>query len=604
MAEVDPLTGSPLSKENRNLFKSSTVSASTFRGTDIGAKNEMVEQSKKFTESQQQNQKILENLQQQFQSLQNQINLLAQGINTISGLIQRDSASEKNLLLQQEQQETRYNQRKIRIGRENELEQKIENAISAPVQALSNKIENIFGRVGSALSTLFLGWLGIQGIKALQAWRDKDKNALEEVKNNVLKNIGFGVAAIAAIKLGLTGVKSALLFVTRKIGSLIVNAIKLPFQLAARGASALGASLAGGRGGGAPPRPPSSTGSGAAAASTPRGRSAGGSGIPWFSGAISLGLNLLEGKSLAESATIAGGGMVGAKVGGKTGATIGSILGPKGALVGGFFGGIGGFFGGEELSSQVFNLFSGQNKSAEGTQNQPYQPSSPSITPSTQNTVTPSSPSITPSTQNTVTPSTPLLSANLSSMSTPESPNSMEMTPPPRTASGNFAYTVDTSNDSPGSEPKSTMVPEKNELTLNLEEKKSEEKLDKTKKFNTINLNATNFDSEAMKNDFSPGSELSFDTLLSKKMPSFFEGNNIEPNFDLKPEQIEPVPTTIPNIKPLEDPAPNVIVAASPQDKKMEVPGPVVKTDVPLISSSNPDNFYVLYSQLNYNVVM
>jgi len=27
-------------------------------------------------------------------------------------------------------------------------------------------------------------------------------------------------------------------------------------------------------------------------------------------------------------------------------------------------------------------------------------------------------------------------------------------------------------------------------------------------------------------------------------------------------------------------------------------------TDVPLINSSNPDNFYVLYSQLSYNVVI
>jgi hypothetical protein len=27
-------------------------------------------------------------------------------------------------------------------------------------------------------------------------------------------------------------------------------------------------------------------------------------------------------------------------------------------------------------------------------------------------------------------------------------------------------------------------------------------------------------------------------------------------------------------------------------------------TDVPLINSSNPDNFYTLYSQVNYNVVM
>ena len=31
---------------------------------------------------------------------------------------------------------------------------------------------------------------------------------------------------------------------------------------------------------------------------------------------------------------------------------------------------------------------------------------------------------------------------------------------------------------------------------------------------------------------------------------------------------------------------------------------PTNGTNVPLISSSNPDNFYVLYSQLNYNVVV
>jgi hypothetical protein len=31
---------------------------------------------------------------------------------------------------------------------------------------------------------------------------------------------------------------------------------------------------------------------------------------------------------------------------------------------------------------------------------------------------------------------------------------------------------------------------------------------------------------------------------------------------------------------------------------------PPVESDTPIINSSNPDNFYVLYSQLNYNVVI
>jgi hypothetical protein len=591
MAEVDPLTGSPLSRENRNaFFNTSTVPSSTFRGANIGAKAQVAEQSKKFVGSQQQNQTILANIQQQFQNLQNQINSLAQGIDNIYKLIRADSQSEQNLLAQEQQQETRNYQRQLRIGREGELEQKIENALVAPVTSLTNKVENIFGRVGSALSSLFLGWLGVRGIKALQAWRDKDNDALENIKNNILKNIGWGVGAIAAIKIGLFGVKSALSFVIRTITGLIFNAIRLPFRAAARGASSLGAALAG-RGGA---RTPPTSGSAAAASSSAKPRSSGG-GLNLLAGGMSFISNLIEGKGVGESAAIAGGGMVGGKVGAKTGATVGSILGPKGALAGGVLGGIGGFMMGENFTEQVFNLFSGGEKNQDNTDNkEQYQPNAPISSP-TESMVTPLAPTL------------PSLSGaeNMAETLT-------QMTSPPKTSSEDFPYTVIDVIDEVSTrnaekyEPKLSMMPNENTLKINQDANKSEEKIDNTKPLYATNINAGYFDPEFSNKAFSSDTQLSLDKIFSSNIPSLSstEGINLQTNFELKPEQMESVPFSVPNIRPLKEPQPNVIVASAPQQKKIEVPGSVTITDVPLISSSNPDNFYVLYSQLNYNVVM
>jgi hypothetical protein len=70
--------------------------------------------------------------------------------------------------------------------------------------------------------------------------------------------------------------------------------------------------------------------------------------------------------------------------------------------------------------------------------------------------------------------------------------------------------------------------------------------------------------------------------------------------------QIQGQPTQTPKIEPLAEPKPNVIIAGGAQDKTQVVPMGQKQplTDVPFIPSGNPDNFYVLYSQLNYNVVM
>jgi hypothetical protein len=71
--------------------------------------------------------------------------------------------------------------------------------------------------------------------------------------------------------------------------------------------------------------------------------------------------------------------------------------------------------------------------------------------------------------------------------------------------------------------------------------------------------------------------------------------------------QVQPLPKPTQNVGELPEPTPNVVMMPSGQGNNQQSSisqAPTNGTDTPLISSSNPDNFYVLYSQLNYNVVM
>ena len=89
------------------------------------------------------------------------------------------------------------------------------------------------------------------------------------------------------------------------------------------------------------------------------------------------------------------------------------------------------------------------------------------------------------------------------------------------------------------------------------------------------------------------------------------EGNQVssqssQVNIKPLPAQTNGVPAQV-NVGPAPAPAPNVIYrrvgSSTQQQQSAAAPtgGPV--NQVPSISASNPDNFYVLYSQVNYNVV-
>lgn len=72
------------------------------------------------------------------------------------------------------------------------------------------------------------------------------------------------------------------------------------------------------------------------------------------------------------------------------------------------------------------------------------------------------------------------------------------------------------------------------------------------------------------------------------------------------PAKVQAPPKAATPVGTLPEPKPNVIIAGGGQDRTQVAPPPQQEplTDVPFIPSGNTDNFYVLYSQLNYNVVM
>jgi hypothetical protein len=72
------------------------------------------------------------------------------------------------------------------------------------------------------------------------------------------------------------------------------------------------------------------------------------------------------------------------------------------------------------------------------------------------------------------------------------------------------------------------------------------------------------------------------------------------------PAQTSKIATLPLNVGPAPEPTPNVVykrVGSSAQQQSGAAPTGGSVNEVPAISASNPDNFYVLYSQVNYNVV-
>jgi hypothetical protein len=264
----------------------------------------------------------------------------------------------------------------------------------------------------------------------------------------------------------------------------------------------------------------------------------------------------IERKNEGQTNVQAGAGTAASLYGAEKGAQMGAKLPGPLKLPGMIAGGAAGFI----LAGKGTDLLTGANapkpveKSSETAkpninQQKPTPPAAPAATP----TVTATQPKInTPA-------ATPPTSKQPEINSTPQTPMTAGV--------GNYTFNIDTSN------------PEFKRIENSFDSKQSEQKLEVESKTNEQNI-----------------PEVTPPTQSNEK------------KLNMQPAQVQNIPKPVPNVGNLPEAKPNVIVTSSgqsPQKSQKVFPSTGESmTDVPLINSANPDNFYILYSQLNYNVVM
>jgi hypothetical protein len=526
---INPITGSPLSSEQRKALLKRTVAPSSILGrggSPIGRTDDssslVVAQTQQIT-----------SLQDQLNVLRVEVSTLNNGLTNIGNIIQRDGILEQQRLRGEQEAERRNAEQQVRIGKESELERGIQSALMVPVVALQKKVTNIFANIFGALTTLFTGWLTNQGIETLKALDEGNKVKLEQIKDTVLKNIAYAIGAIATIKIGFGAIISSVVGLTARIGRVATNLALAPFR-------ALGSTLnkvpgaLGGLFGGAGNKISNFFGGagaatrGATAAAAKGARSI----VPKLFAPLNIGISAYRfsqgdpvGGALSAAAAIPGVGL--------------PAVGLDIAREMGF--GKGTWFGKNEGSEQ---------------QSQSQEPPITKVDP--QESMMPQSSDLTISSQKQETPTTSQPQTSMVSPPSPEMIKNLEMAWQYRNnpmARGRIEGAWE------------KMTPEQKQQSKDWAKMKG-------------------YDWNEMKLKESPVT--------------------IQSTLKESPATIQSPLNPIPQVGTLPEPQPNVVMLPAPQSQtRQSMIGPSSSgSDAPLINSANPDNFYVLYSQLNYNVVM
>ena len=492
---------------------------------------------------------------------------LNQGLVSISNLIQQDSAVEKRQEAEKAESERKLAETNIRLGKESQLEQNITNSLVTPVQALQQKVDNIFGRIGEALTTLFFGWLTNQGIEALKAASEGNKEKLEEIKNNVLKTIGFGVAGIGAIKIGFDLIIKTITGITGKIGGLVLKLALAPLKVLRSTLQA--APIIGGLFGGPKPpggaKPPGGGGMLGGAKNALKGLAG-----PLLAGTALTGLDIAQGEDPGRAIAGAATGMIGS-----AGAfALGSLIPIPGT---GFGAGALAYGPSADFGKEMYDKFFGKSETP-AAKSSPTTPkagdSKPEPPPTIVGPIEEPSPQTSSSTvepQNSILPTPAAQTSAASPAPAVVQPQTPAIPPPSPEMTKNFQAAWDNRNRGYA---RGRIESAWNNMTVEQQQQAKEWAKSTGKDWTEMKLVEKS------------------STVQAVPLPS---------------AQVQPLPKPTQNVGELSEPAPNVIMMPSGQSNNQQSSisqAPTNGTDTPLISSSNPDNFYVLYSQLNYNVVI
>jgi hypothetical protein len=573
--QVTPLTGSPLSQESRQVIAGSTsVSGQTIRGSNLLGSVAPSETEIKNLQTLQQNQSSLVEVQSGIFGIRQDINQLNTGLISIATLLQQDATNEERILRSQQESERRLAEEQVRIGKESDIEKKIQAAIVAPVAELAPKVQNLFGNVLQSLGYLFGGWLTNQVIEYIKEEGEGNNERLVEIKNNIIKNIVIAGGALLAVKLGISALSRSLFGITGAVAKLLGKTVAAPFNVIKNIVTPPQIKPSGGTkpsGGAKPP--------GGGLGGTIRGMASGagnfikGLAAPLLVGSAMTGIDIATGEDPGRAVAGATTGMIGSAAA----FAAGSLLPIPGS---GVVSSAIAYNPSAEFGKDIYDKFFGKTQS----QPQPETKASQSLNKEQ------------PQPETKPTPTQPLvLSPNAESIAEQKtealkpSPQ-QELVQEPKINFPDYSNTFNLSADN-------TFV------TANINPEKQSENEIKPNQAMLPQSKELSFDTSSM---FKPESPTNF---LESYNNSKTEENIPEKTTPIQPVQIQGVPTQTPQVGELPEPKPNVIYASSGSSQQQgaqmnQTPSNGPLTDVPLIRSSNPDNFYTLYSYSCYNVVI
>ena len=153
-------------------------------------------------------------------TLEMNVALLAKSINKEADLEKKQQReNERNLKKQEEN--------KLRSGEEEQLEKKLSKSILAPAEKVGSKAGGILGKLKSFFMLLLGGWLTNQGLDAFVALANGDNDKLKQIGIEVGKTLAIVGGIFLALNVGILGVVGI-------IGKIALAIALAPFKFAFR----------------------------------------------------------------------------------------------------------------------------------------------------------------------------------------------------------------------------------------------------------------------------------------------------------------------------------------------------------------------------------
>lgn len=225
MAEPNPVSdvNSILSQDNRNsMLGRSQILSIVKTEVESSKENQRIvddENVKLITEQQ----TALSGFNSGILLVRDDIEKLNASLNGISLAIQQESITDQNRIRSQQERERILAEQQVRIGKEGDIENKIQTAVITPVEKLVPEIKDTFGGVTEAIKFLFGGWITTQIIGLIASNTNATERIFGGIKDSVIKTVEILTGGLSAMGSGFSGIMNILTNITGGIKNILTG---------------------------------------------------------------------------------------------------------------------------------------------------------------------------------------------------------------------------------------------------------------------------------------------------------------------------------------------------------------------------------------------